>query len=213
MADTVLTQILEEPPVKKREILRYAGAPIDMAEFDDLIDECIKLMLPGLSYKVCYRKFPVTFKTQENGSVLIDLGFTKTLSPSLLLNLKGCKEIILFAGTIGLYPDRLIERYGRLSPSKALFFQAFGAERIEALCDAFMDKIRLELNESEKLRPRFSPGYGGFELSVQKDIFGVLDPPTKIGVTLNDSLLMSPSKSVTALIGIERTPADLERSI
>ena len=52
------------------------------------------------------------------------------------------------------------------------------------------------------LRPRFSPGYGDLPLEVQKSVFAVLDCPRKIGLSLNDSLLMSPSKSVTAFAGI-----------
>ena len=50
--------------------------------------------------------------------------------------------------------------------------------------------------------PRFSPGYGDFPLEAQKDIFRTLDCSRKIGLTLNESLLMSPSKSVTAIVGL-----------
>ena len=57
-------------------------------------------------------------------------------------------------------------------------------------------------------RPRFSAGYGDFELSAQTEIFHALDCQRKIGLTLNDSLLMSPSKSVTAIIGISDTAAE-----
>ena len=50
----------------------------------------------------------------------LDLGFTVTHSRDLQKNLKGCCRIILFGATVGLELDRLIARYGRLSPSKAL---------------------------------------------------------------------------------------------
>ena len=81
--------------------------------------------------------------------------------------------------------------------------QAIGAERIEALCDVFCEKIRLDAESAGLFpRPRFSPGYGDFPLELQKDIFRVLDCSRKIGLTLNESLLMSPSKSVTAVIGL-----------
>ena len=99
----------------------------------------------------------------------------------------------------GLEIDRLIRRYTSLSPAKALFFQAIGAERIESLCDAFCEELK---KDGLQLRPRFSPGYGDLPMELQKDIFRVLDCPRKIGLALNESLLMSPSKSVTAIIGI-----------
>ena len=56
--------------------------------------------------------------------------------------------------------------------------------------------------ENKSIRPRFSAGYGDLDVSFQKEIFGVLDCHKKIGLTLNDSMLMSPTKSVTAIVGI-----------
>ena len=61
-----------------------------------------------------------------------------------------------------------------------------------------------------QLRPRFSPGYGDLPLELQKDVFRVLDCPRKIGLSLNESLLMSPSKSVTAIIGIGKGDVEAE---
>jgi cobalamin-dependent methionine synthase I len=52
------------------------------------------------------------------------------------------------------------------------------------------------------LRPRFSPGYGDLPLELQTNLFKVLDCQHFIGLTLNDSMLMSPSKSVTAIVGL-----------
>ena len=80
-----------------------------------------------------------------------------------------------------------------------MFFQAIGAERIESLCDAFCAEREAE---GLRLRPRFSPGYGDLPLELQRDLFRGLDCSRKIGLTLNESLLMSPSKSVTAIAGI-----------
>ena len=114
--------------------------------------------------------------------------------------MRGCKRAVVFAATVGIGLDRLIAKYGRLSPSKALMLQAIGAERIEALCDAFCAELAAKLDC--KLRPRFSPGYGDFPITAQKELFAVLDCTRQIGVTLNDSLLMSPTKSVTAIVGI-----------
>lgn len=141
--------------------------------------------------------------TQPSGETLLDLGFLQTDSQGLCHNLQGCDKVILFAATVGLAPDRLIAKYGRLSPTKALCMQAIGAERIESLCDAFCDELAADYAaEGYQTRPRFSPGYGDFPLDAQKAFFRALDCPRKIGLSLNDSLLMSPSKSVTALIGL-----------
>ena len=108
---------------------------------------------------------------------------------------------MIFATTVGIGLDRLIMKYSRLSPSRAVCLQAIGAERIEALCDAFCDELKSDFAVTS---PRFSPGYGDFSINFQTEIFKALDCPRKIGLSLNSALLMSPSKSVTAIVGIKQ---------
>jgi cobalamin-dependent methionine synthase I len=60
------------------------------------------------------------------------------------------------------------------------------------------------------LRPRFSPGYGDLSLSVQSDLLNVLDARRNIGLTLSDSLMMIPQKSVTAIVGLKPIHKDKE---
>lgn len=192
----IYTKKYPAPELNERECLRYAGTTPKAisAEERELFEACLKEVESKLTYKVCWGRFPV--KREENG---LDFGFLKAESKVLMKNLEGCEEVIVFAATIGLEIDRLIRRYTNLSPAKALFFQAIGAERIESLCDAFCEDMK---GEGLQFRPRFSPGYGDLPLELQKDVFRVLDCPRKIGLSLNESLLMSPSKSVTAIIGI-----------
>ncbi len=181
----------EHPDI--REVMRYAGGGEPDPDMVEMIDECCAELLPRLAYKVCWRYFPIAF---EDGK--INLGFVTVESGSLARNLAGCRGIVLFAATLGLAPDRMMARYGRISPARALFCQAVGAERIEALCDMFCAGME---DKYGPLRPRFSPGYGDLPLELQKDIFRVLDCPRSIGLTLTGSLLMSPAKSVTAIVG------------
>lgn len=181
------------PPVDTREALRYAGVKESTPEINELLQECIQLCQTILTPRVCYRFYPVT---REDG---LDLGFAQTDSLALKRNLAGCEEIVLFAATIGLEMDRLIARYAHVSPSKSVMLQAIGAERIESLCDAFENEL---IRQGHELGTRFSPGYGDLPLELQRDIFAALDCSRQIGVSLNDSLLMSPSKSVSAIIGL-----------
>jgi cobalamin-dependent methionine synthase I len=110
---------------------------------------------------------------------------------------------VVFAATVGLEPDRLIARYGRLRPTKALLVQAIGAERIEAVCDAFCADIANQAAERGLYATRrFSPGYGDLPLSFQADLFSLLACEKAIGLTLTGSGMMVPTKSVTALIGV-----------
>ena len=190
----VITKIYSAPPICKKEILRYAGyKSIEAAsDIESLLDECLEEILPKLSYKVCYMELPIHIE-----ETLCDFGCMRVESQDLVKNLQGCEKVLLFAATIGVEIDRLIMKYGKISPTKAVIFQAIGAERIESLCDAFCEDMTAGC-----FRPRFSPGYGDLPLETQKEIFQVLGCSKCIGLTLNESLLMSPSKSVTAFAGI-----------
>lgn len=192
----VVTKTYQEPPVCKKEILRYAGCKGESeATVQALLEECLEEVLPKLSYKVCYMELPLGIKGNT-----CDFGCMKLESKDLVKNLQGCEKIILFAATIGVEIDRFIQRYGHLSPAKAMMMQAIGAERIESLCDAFCSDLE---SGTAVPRPRFSPGYGDLPLEIQKDIFAILSCSKHIGLSLNDSLLMSPTKSVTAFVGMQ----------
>lgn len=191
----ILSKTYSEPTFCEKEILRYAGCKEADSEISALLKACINEVKNKLTYKVCYRELSVTI----DGDVC-DFEAFRLQSKNLAANLKDCKNVIVFAATIGVEIDRLIAKYGRISPSKALMLQAIGAERIEALCDTFCTDLAREYNQ--RLKPRFSSGYGDLPLSAQKDIFAVLTPEKRIGLTLNSSLLMSPSKSVTAFVGL-----------
>ena len=192
---TVLTKTYSNLTFNKKEILRYANCKSTTPEIEMLLNDCIDEINGNISYKVCYCILPVTIIGNT-----IDFNAFKVNSEKLALNLKNCERAIVFGATLGTEIDRLIMKYGKLSPTKALFFQAIGATMIETLCDEFSQEIKSEL--SVNLKPRFSPGFGDLELTCQKDIFEVLNCSKNIGLTLNNSLLMSPTKSVTAFVGI-----------
>lgn len=186
------------PEVDRREVLRYMGCKESTPETEELIDRAIDVAKGAFCGKVCFCEIPLQISDGQ-----IQFGTVRTESKSLLKNLGGCEAIVLFGATVGIDIDRLILRYGKVSPSLAVCLQALGAERIEALCDLFCaDMARKQGIQGKRLRPRFSPGYGDFPLEAQKEIFAMLGCDRRIGLTLNDTLIMSPTKSVTAIIGI-----------
>ena len=200
MTDTIHQLTYSEPPLSRDEILRYAGVKMGGEELSHIISEVLTTVLPGLRYKVVYKEIPIICR-----GACVDFGFYTAESRSLMTNLSGCDRVVLFAATVGTHIDRAILRYSAISDTKALIAEAVGTERIEALCDTFTEDIRHKYSAmGYKARPRFSPGYGDLPLEMQREIFRQLDPAGKIGLTLNSSLLMSPSKSVTAIIGLER---------
>ena len=200
MTDNIIyIKDIPTPPVDKREVLRYAGVRESDENTELLLDQCINEVSNKLAYKVCYGEFDISFSDDA-----VDLGFAKTTSASLRKRLDGCNKIILFCASVGVEIDRLITRYSIVSPSRAVILQALGSERVEALCDAFCEEVKGELKrEDSDITHRFSPGYGDLPLALQSDIFLALNPTKRLGVVLNDNLFMSPSKTVTAIIGIK----------
>ncbi|MBQ3533233.1 MAG: Vitamin B12 dependent methionine synthase activation subunit [Oscillospiraceae bacterium] len=187
------------PEVDLREMLRYAAcrAPDEQvtALAASAAEEGCRVLRPAL----CWREVPLTVTAHR-----VDLGFTAFDSQKLAAVLTGCDRAVIFAATMGLELDRLIARHGRLSPARGLMLQALGAERIEALCDSFCDFLAAEYAPLT-VRRRFSPGYGDLPLENQRAFFDVLQCHKEIGLYLNESLLMSPTKSVTAIVGLGRS--------
>ena len=180
---------------RRSEILRYMGCPSEDEQTRALVDECLELCDGVFTPRVCYAEFDIFREMGE-----MDIGFAKVKSTALSKVLEGCDKIIVFCATVGHGIDRLIARNSRLSPSKAVCLQAIGAEAIESLCNLFCEEMK---KNGRELKPRFSAGYGDLPIELQRDIFLALSCESKIGVTLNESLLMSPTKSVSAIIGIK----------
>ena len=125
-------------------------------------------------------------------------------SESLAKHLAGCHAVYLACATLGVAFDALQRRTAAKSPADAFVLQAIGAAGIEALMDEMEGESRADLAPGETLVRRYSPGYGDYPLAAQKTLFALLDAPRTAGVSLTENLLMVPSKSVSAVIGVKK---------
>ncbi len=196
---------MEIGDINRREILRYLGyrgAAADAA-VETLVEACLQELWAACEPRHIMRTLPLK---REEGDRL-ELGGIRTVSRSLSRNLKDCEQVALFAATLGTGADHLIRRYERLQMSRAVVMQAASAAMIEEYCDQVCEAFRAEQEKAGwYTRPRFSPGYGDFPLSCQTALLGALEAGKRIGIKLTDSLLMMPSKSVSAVIGLSRKP-------
>lgn len=187
--------------IPENEVKRYMGyrGPVDVSpETDAMIKKAVSSLEKDCSPKFISKAFPVTVEGYS-----VKLADIVIESRALARNLAGCTECVLFAATAGMACDMLIKRAAVTSSAYASCCQAAGAAAIEAYCDLINEKIKSEY-EAKGLfaRPRFSPGYGDLSLEHQKDWFRLLDITRNTGIELTDSLLMVPTKSVTAIIGL-----------
>lgn len=108
----------------------------------------------------------------------------------------------LLCGTIGAAFDAWQRRLAATSAADAYFAQQLGLEAVERVMDGLEAEIRAALPRDETLLPRRSPGYGDWPLSLSREILARLDAARRIGVSITDSDLLVPAKSVTAVCGI-----------
>ena len=144
------------------------------------------------------RRFPISGGKIASGGLILDICGT------LARHIAGCHAAYLVCGTIGAEFDAFQRRASVSSGADALIVQATGAALIEKLMDSVEDEIRAELADGESIVSRYSPGYGDFPLAAQRTLLGFLDAPRMVGVSLTDTLLMVPSKSVSAVIGVTK---------
>jgi hypothetical protein len=81
-------------------------------------------------------------------------------------------------------------------------YDVAGSEIVEAAADLMQSELKAQMGkENSNITNRFSPGYCGWNVSEQQKLFRVL-PGNYCGITLTESSLMNPIKSVSGVIGI-----------
>ncbi len=113
-------------------------------------------------------------------------------------------EKVYLCGTIGAAFDQWQRARAAVSAAEAFAAQRLGLREVERVMNALEAEARAAVESSgrERLLPRRSPGYDELPLALSREIIETLDATRRIGVALTDSLLLVPSKSVTAVCDI-----------
>ena len=184
-----------------KEVARYLGYSRTVSPDQDIsglmekaADEMAAIMKP----QAVFEFFVLTVGLESE----LSFADVSLHSRDLSRNLAGCSKVALLAATLGPQVDALIRRHNSTDPVYASILQATGPMYIEELVDLVNEEIKkIAASQGLKTKPRYSPGYGDVSLEVQKDFFRLL-PCTRIGLTLMDTLIMAPEKSVTAFVGL-----------
>ncbi|MBR2315996.1 MAG: hypothetical protein IKA56_05065 [Clostridia bacterium] len=159
------------------------------------IERCLSELLSCSCVKYSCVRVPTVYG--DNG--YIDIGFGNFQSKDLTKNLQGCREAFILAVTIGSETDRLLKKLSLISPADLFITDGLASALVESACDEVEKRIKGDLI----CNPRFSPGYGDLSLSVQPDILKLLNAERLLGIKLNESLMMTPTKTITAIMGIK----------
>lgn len=180
-------------PLDHREAVRYLGdSRVKMTdEMEALLTECEEEVLGAADPKFLY-------KVKELPCPELMVG------KDIAEHLAGCSKVVLLSATLGAGIDRMLRIAQVKDMSRAVVLDALSSVAIEQVCRRFDEFIAEEYPDLFQTF-RFSPGYGDYPIDLQKWFLAELDAPKKIGLTTNDSYLLIPTKSVTAVMGLSET--------
>ncbi|MDR1002245.1 MAG: methionine synthase [Oscillospiraceae bacterium] len=125
-------------------------------------------------------------------------------------HLENCENVALLCATLGAKTDTLIRSAQITSMAGAVVLDALAGAAIEQVCDKCESEIAA-LYPNMQMTYRFSPGYGDYPLSVQPRFLLALDAVRRTGISVTESGMLTPSKSVTAIIGMSSNKMERTR--
>lgn len=196
------------PAIERTEVLRYlgyAGQDIDRA-----LEERIGRAISDLGREVAPRGVRCVFPVDATGldaqgAPCIRLAGTtvELAGRDIFRHLKDARYCALIAATLGVASERRLRLLASRSPLDATLADAACSAYIEAVVDEMdAETGRAAAAEGLTRNWRFSCGYGDCPLEAQDAIVSALDATRRLGLTVTDSHLLVPTKSVTAVIGL-----------
>lgn len=193
--------------IDEREVLRYLQYKDQDIESNllDKIKQCIKKTKEIINPRFICRKYEIKktkFYNKKN-EVYLE-GSNLILQSNDVYNLLlECDECILMSVTLGLEVEREIRKLTYTDLTRGIIIDACTTTAIEEVCDIVQAKIAQKLLKEDKyITSRYSPGYGDLSIEKNLDINNLLNSQKEIGLTVTDSGIMIPRKSVVALIGV-----------
>ena len=140
----------------------------------------------------------------KNQTVASEPPFT-ILSNSVIKHLDGCEKVICMATTVGAAIEQEItKKFERGDYLASVLLDAAATAVVEQAADLMEKNFAAQFSkDGYKMRWRFSPGYGDWNLTEQEKFFKICGAE-KIGLHLTSAMMLEPRKSVTAIIGLEK---------
>jgi hypothetical protein len=129
-------------------------------------------------------------------------GVKFNIGKKIAQQLRKAKGVALFLCTAGSgICDKSKELMEKGNMIEGYILDVIGSVTVEAAIDKIQDSFEYELVcKGFKMANRYSPGYCGWSLTEQKQLFELF-PNNNCGIKLSGSCLMDPIKSVSGIIG------------
>ena len=186
------------------EAARYLGYVQNEIDADTrrLMEQCEDEIMTKVSPRGMYRVFDVT--QVDEGVDVVGTNLVLT-GQSIKNHLAGCDRAVLMAVTLSDVADRLIRTFQVTDMAKAVIMDSMASVAVEQACNNLEEEIRREMPEYYQTF-RFGLGYGDLPIGLQRDFIKTLNADKMIGLHVNESLMLVPTKSVTAVIGLSKEP-------
>lgn len=195
--------MIELSLISKEEAARYMGVKGEPdPAVKDILDRYEPIVRKQLRPNFVYRETDLVFAED-----CVIVGGIRMTGNSVREHLKNCKRAVIFAATVSGEADKLIRQTAVTDMAAALAVDCLCSAAVEQVCNSVEDIIFSKVDAPYRTW-RFSPGYGDLPISVQKDFLMALNAQRRIGLTVTESCLLLPSKSVTAIIGISDIPPE-----
>lgn len=195
-----MSDSLELSELNRSDAFRYMGYKGGEIKKNvlELADECENALLEAVKPRMIYRVFDI-----EKTEFGIEIKNTPLVleGRDICEHLEGCQKAALMCVTLSSAADRLISSFEAYSMEKAVITDSLASAAVEQVCEKAEEVIHREIGDFHYTW-RFSPGYGDLPLSCQKNFIKITDAEKRIGLSVTDSLILIPRKSVTAVIGI-----------
>jgi len=188
-------------------VLRYLGyAGQEMSDeldsrVDALIERCQAEQHPSSVSQV----HPIAKVEDAHGRPAVSVGGTSLVfeGEDIVEYLQEATECVLMACTLGLKSERELRRLNALDPVDALIYGSACTELVERGADMLESSIVSAAGaRGLYANYRYSPGYGDFDLAIQRPFIDTLDASRQLGITVTDRNLLIPVKSITAVVGL-----------
>lgn len=197
MQEKRYTRIPAKPPIK--DILTRLG--VRKSSENPILEQQARHALSGVDTSgICMR---AQAEVYAGG---VSIGGREFCSEKLAEYMQGCGDALLLAATAGQNTaDKIEELMHGGAADEAVVLDAAAAVAVDYALD-FMVGAWARENARLGLRPlkrRYSPGYGDLPLSCQADIFRLVRAE-ELGISVTESFMLQPDKSVFAICGVER---------
>ena len=128
-------------------------------------------------------------------------------------HLEDCDTCVLLACTLGAGVDAAQRAANAADMAYAVVLDALASVLAEQIADAAENTLREQAQaEGLFLTGRFSPGYGDYPIELQNELLRLVDAPRKIGLCATPTHLLTPRKSITAVLGLAGHPVTGKRA-